>query len=112
MLQLRRRHLAHALGRHGQRGTPPRCIVDDQACLHAVLLSPTAERLGFVLDRKAELFLSMYAADERQLSLRDGRLVYLPTGSAPCMVHFNGHKGLLRTLMKGRLRNASWSIGY
>jgi hypothetical protein len=83
---------------------PASCIVGDQHCLQAAMQAPCSmadanrsESCGehvfeYRVDTSAQLFLSMSMVKPADVVRgRDGRFKYAPTGSTPCVLHFNGH---------------------
>ena len=57
------------------------------------------------VDVNASLFLSLNELTPNDLALKDGKLVYRPTGQVPCVLHSNGHKGIL-SYLEPQLRSA------
>ena len=60
--------------------------------------NPNRNKVEYALDVNATLFLNMFdvLVDKDITQLEDGRFMYLPTGTTPCVLHFNGKsKGLL-----------------
>ena len=96
----------------------PRCAVSSQACLQAALLrsrrlaAPPA-RAAAVIDENASLFLSVYGLEPGELALGDdGRLRHTPTGTTPCVMHFNGANSPLRSGVFrgiGKRSRVTWS---
>lgn len=82
-----------AAGKACRKNDRVSCVVEDQACLHAALATGLVPH---ILDSDASMFLSMYGVVTDQLATTtDGRLAYRPTGTTPCVLHFNGLKALL-----------------
>lgn len=67
-----------------------KCHIDDQHCLQTALLLSGA-LVRYALDSRASLFLNLNGVAPTQLVKgADGRCVYAPTGTTPCVFHSNG----------------------
>ena len=68
------------------------CLVEDQLCLQAAL---RMLKLGidYTVDANSSLVLNLGDVNLRQEVRRhdDGTFEYLPTGTRPCILHFNGY---------------------
>ena len=93
---------------HGHRFGSNRtleCLIEQQHCLQSVL------QLGadYVRDVNASLFLSATDVKYEELAPGpDGRLVYLKTGIAPCILHFNSD-GTAGNLSRNAWRMPAWT---
>jgi len=65
------------------------CMIDDQLCVQVALL----RGVEYSLDTQAKLFLNVGSTSPDELVQRhsDGRWVYVPSNTTPCVLHFNGH---------------------
>ena len=84
-----------------------RCLVGDQACLQAALLTG---RVPHALDTAGTLFLNTYGVHRRELSRKAGRIVYRPTGRDPCVLHSNGGRGGLLAKLRWRVPSVAWMV--
>ena len=67
--------------------------------------------MEYALDVNATLFLNMFdvLVDKDITQLEDGRFMYLPTGTTPCVLHFNGKsKDLLLKTLSMRAAPSAW----
>ena len=67
--------------------------------------------MEYALDVNATLFLNMFdvLVDKDITQLEDGRFMYLPTGTTPCVLHFNGKsKDLLLKPLSMRAAPSAW----
>uniref|UniRef100_A0A7S3AZ21 PLOD1-3-like GT domain-containing protein n=1 Tax=Haptolina ericina TaxID=156174 RepID=A0A7S3AZ21_9EUKA len=84
-----------------------RCILGDQGCLQAALLSG---QISYSLDTTGSLFLNAHGVRKKDLAPRAGRVVYTPTGRTPCILHSNGlHRELLGKLW-WRVPRVAWIV--
>ena len=73
--------------------------------------NPTPNKVEYALDVNATLFLNMFdvLVDKDITQLEDGRFMYLPTGTTPCVLHFNGKsKDLLLKTLSMRAAPSAW----
>ena len=84
---------------------PVACAVEDQACLHVALAS-RSHAVPHAVDVNASIFLSLNELTPADLALRGGRLAFRHTGEVPCVLHSNGHKGIL-SFLEPQLRAAA-----
>lgn len=89
---------------------PVDCTVEDQACLQVALAS-RRHAPAHAIDTNADLFLSLNQLTPSDLALTDdGRIAYHRTGSVPCVLHSNGHKGILQYLAPHISAANRWSV--
>ena len=74
-----------------------RCHIDDQHCLQAALQLPSPHAVDYALDSNASLFLNLYGVpDEHLVRSSEGRCMYTPTGTMPCVLHGAGKGGRIK----------------
>ena len=86
------------------------CLVEDQHCLQGALQN---RQVDYALDVNATLFLNMFdvAVDKDIEQLEDGRYMYVPTGTVPCVLHFNGKsKDFLLKPLSMRASPSAWVV--
>ena len=86
------------------------CLVEDQHCLQGALQDT---KVDYALDVNATLFLNMFdvAVDKDIAQLEDGRFMYVPTGTVPCVLHFNGKsKDFLLKPLSMRAAPSAWVV--
>ena len=76
---------------------PVSCTVEDQACLQVALASKR-HAPAHVVDVNSSIFLSLNELTPSDLALHKGRVAFRHTGQVPCVLHSNGHKGVLSYL--------------
>ena len=89
---------------------PVECTVEDQACLQVALAS-TRHAPVHAVDANATLFLSLNELTPADLALADdGRVAFKHTGAVPCVLHSNGHKGVLAYLAPHIRASGAWAV--
>lgn len=89
---------------------PVSCTVEDQACLQVALAS-RSHSPPHAIDSNAELFLNLNELTPSDLAITDdGRIAFRHTGAVPCVLHSNGHKGILRYLAPQIRAQARWAV--
>ena len=73
---------------------PVSCTVEDQACLQVALAS-RHHAPPHVVDTNSSIFLNLNELTPNDLAMDDGRIAFRHTGEVPCVLHSNGHKGVL-----------------
>lgn len=88
---------------------PVSCAVEDQACLQVALAS-RHHAPPHAVDVNASVFLSLNELTPNDLALKDGQLVFRHTGEVPCVLHSNGHKGILAYLEPHLKGQFMWAV--
>ena len=87
---------------------PVACTVEDQACMQVALASRRAP--AHVVDVNASLFLNLNELTPADLvRSEDGRIAFRHSGAVPCVLHSNGHKGIL-SFLEPHLQTAAWTL--